>query len=89
MEEFLSFVAWVVFEVVLIQTGRFVVWAGSFGRWRGESLGENEGRVFAAAGALSFVREGRRVVTTDGLLFAGIAFYIGVVVLLVAYAASV
>lgn len=36
----------------------------------------DEGRIFGAAGALSFVRDGQRVITKTGLLFAGIAFLI-------------
>jgi hypothetical protein len=62
-------------EVFVVLSGRFAVWAFSFGRWRGESLDGEEGRIYGAAGAFSFVREGRRVVTHTGQLFAGIAFY--------------
>lgn len=50
-------------ELVLALTGKFVVWVVSFGRSRSESLREDERRVFAPAGALSFVRDGQRVVT--------------------------
>ena len=57
----------------MIQIGRLAVWLFSLGRWRGEPLFGDEGRIFGAAGALSFVRDGQRVITETGLLFAGIA----------------
>lgn len=62
--------------VITMQTGRAVVWLVSFGKWRGEPLFGEEARIYGAAGALSFVRDGRRVMTDTGLLFAGIAFYV-------------
>ncbi|WP_168105305.1 hypothetical protein [Ramlibacter lithotrophicus] len=61
-------------EVLLAITGRFAVWLFSLGRWRAESLDGEEGRIYGAAGALSFIREGRRVITATGQLFAGILF---------------
>ena len=74
--------------LVLAFTGKILVWAISLGRWRSEPLREDENRVFAAAGALSFVREGRRVITNTGLIFAGLTFYILLVVLSWVYAAK-
>ncbi len=62
--------------VITIQIGRLAVWIFSLGRWRGEPLFGDEGRIFGAAGALSFVRDGRRVITETGLLFAGIVFLV-------------
>lgn len=85
VEDFLAFAAWIVFEVVLIQTGRAAVWSASFGRWRGENLAENEGRIYGPAGALSFFREGRRVVTANGMLFAGVLFYVALAFALLVY----
>lgn len=73
--------------VLVTLTGRAFVYLLSFGRWRGESLDGEESRVFAAAGSLWFRREGRVVVTDTGQLFAGIAFYILLVLTAVAYAA--
>jgi hypothetical protein len=70
-----------VLGILVRQTGRLVVWLITFGRWRGELLLKDEGRIYGAAGAISFVRDGQRVITDTGLLFIGIAFY---VVLLVA-----
>lgn len=67
------------------QTGRVMVWVVSFGQWRGEQLFGDEGRTYGPAGALSFVRDGRRVVTNTGLLFFGITFYIALLVLTIAY----
>ncbi len=62
--------------VILVQSGRLVVWLITLGRWRGEPLFGNEGRIYGAAGALSFVRDGQRVITETGLLFIGIASYV-------------
>jgi preprotein translocase subunit Sec61beta len=81
MAEIITAFVWELLELILAFTGKFVVWALSFGRWRSESVRENESRVFAAAGALSFVREGQRVITVTGLVFAGLAFYILLVLL--------
>jgi hypothetical protein len=86
MTEIFAAFVWLLLELFLAFTGKFVVWALSFGRWRSESLRNAESRVFAAAGALSFVREGQRVITTTGLVFAGLAFYILLVVLSLFYA---
>ena len=69
MAEIITAFVWELLELFLAITGQFLVWALSFGRWRSESLRENESRVFAAAGALSFVREGQRVITSTGLVF--------------------
>jgi len=52
-----------VLGIIAIQTGRVLVWLVSFGKWRGEPLFGDEGRIYGAAGALSFVRDGRRVIT--------------------------
>lgn len=65
-----------VLEFITMQLGRVAVWLVSFGRWRGEQLRGNEGGTYGPAGALSFVRDGRRVITDTGLLFFGIAFYL-------------
>ena len=62
--------------IIAVQTGRLVVWSVSFGKWRGEQLLGAEGRIYGAAGALSFVRDGKRVITDTGLLFVGVAFYV-------------
>ncbi|MBX3587083.1 MAG: hypothetical protein KF796_10600 [Ramlibacter sp.] len=86
MDDFLALAAWLVVEVVLIQTGRVAVWFATLGRWRGERITENEGRIHGPAGALSFVREGRRIVTASGMLFAGILFYAALVLFLLAWA---
>ena len=88
MAEIVAVIVWGLLELILAFTGKFVVWALSFGRWRSESLRENESWVFAAAGALSFVREGQRVITTTGLVFVGLAFYLLLVVLWLVYAAN-
>jgi hypothetical protein len=75
-------------EIVLVITGRFLVSLVSLGRWRGESLKGNEGQIHGAAGALSFHREGKRVITHTGQLFLGAAFYVLLIILAIAYAAS-
>ena len=89
MAEIVASFVWLVVELLLVGTGKAVIWAISFGRWRSESLGEDESRVFAAAGALSFLRDGRRVITTTGMLFAGLAFYVLLIVASLLYAAKV
>lgn len=89
MEDIIAFVAWLVVEVVLIRPGRAVVWSASFGRWRGESVQDKEGRIYSPAGALSFRRDGQRVVTINGLLFAGVGFYVTFVFALILFAAKV
>lgn len=76
-------------EVVLAVIGRFAVWVFTLGAWRGESLDGEEGKIYGAAGALSFVRDGRRVVTCTGQLFAGIAFCVLLVGGAIAYATAV
>ena len=68
-----------VVDKLLIGTGRAVVCALSFGQWRGENTEENEGKIYGAAGALSFVRDGQRVVTETGFSIAGVLFYVGLV----------
>ncbi len=77
------------FDLVFTVIGRVAVWMFSLGRWRGEPLGGDEGRIYAPAGALSFTREGRRVITHTGQLFAGVAFSVVLAVLGIAYAAAV
>jgi hypothetical protein len=76
-------------EVLLAGTGRVAVWLFSVGRWKSEPFGSNENRIYAAAGALSFVHEGRRFITHPGQIFAGLAFYAVVIVLAVLYAVAV
>lgn len=73
MEDIVAFVSWIVMDLLLVSLGRFTVFALSFGRWRGEKFDSSEGRVFSTAGALSFVRDGQRVVTRLGLLLLGLA----------------
>lgn len=75
-------------EIVVAQTGRAIIWLVSFGKWRGEKLLGNEGQIYGAAGALWFVRDGSRVVTTTGLLFVGGAFYVLLVACLLAWYAT-
>ena len=62
-------------ELVMILTAKGLVRIVSFGKWRGESLLTNEASIHSAAGSLSFVLNGQRVVTCAGLTLIGIAFY--------------
>lgn len=75
-----------VLGVVVTLTGRTLVHLFSLGRWRSESMDGEESRAFAAAGSLWFRRENRVVVTDTGQFFAGIAFYISLVLAAIAYA---
>ena len=77
-----------VFAVILVSTGRIVVSVLSFGRWRGASMFDKEEGKFGGAGALSFVRDGQRVLTTTGQGLLGFLFYFALVALLVVQAAS-
>jgi hypothetical protein len=76
-----------VLGLIVIQTGRIVVGLLSFGRWGGEPLFGNAGRIYGAAGALWFFRDGKRVITDTGLIFFGIAFYAALLAGVVAYLA--
>lgn len=82
MTEFVVAMLWSVCEVLLLFTGALVVRVVSLGRWRAERWSSNEARILSAAGALSFRHEGMRVVTTNGLILAGLLFY-GLLVLAV------
>lgn len=62
-------------DIVLAQTGRFVVWIGTFGRWRAERFEEGEAQAYAPEAGLHFKRSGQRVITADGCVLAGFAFY--------------
>jgi len=75
-----------VLGVIAIQTGRALVWLFSGGKWRGEPLFGNEGRIYGAAGALSFLRDGKRVITETGLSLIGGAFYLAFLVTAIAVA---
>jgi hypothetical protein len=82
VEELASLAGWFLLELLLIHTGRAVVFAVSLGRWRGEQIEKREGRIYGTAGALSFKRDGRRVITVNGMLFLGVLFYIALAVAL-------
>lgn len=68
MDEIIGGAAW----LLLTQTGRLVLCVFSFGRWRGELLSGNEGRIFSAAGSLWFSRDGQVVLTHTGQMFLGL-----------------
>lgn len=78
----------VALDMILTVTGHFAVRLFSLGRWLAEPLGSDEGRIYGAAGGLSYVREGKRVITHTGQLFAGIAFFIALVGLGILYAVA-
>jgi hypothetical protein len=84
VELILSFVGRLLVEGILQGTGRVLIFLLSFGRWRSESIEENKGRIHGPAGAISFKRDGQRVITTDGVSFIGLAFYLGLIALFVA-----
>ena len=75
MIEFIGVLLWQLAELALVITGKFIIFAASLGRWRGEHLNSDESLIYAPAGALSFKRDGQRVVTASGLALAGVAFY--------------
>lgn len=88
MEEGIAIALWFFVELLIITTGRAVIAAISLGRWRGEQTDKKEGKTHGAAGALSFIRNGQRVVTSTGLFLAGLIFYISLVLFLVYAMAS-
>jgi hypothetical protein len=73
--------------IIAIQTGRALVWIVSVGKWRGEPLFGDEGRIYSAAGAFSFVRDGKRVITKSGLSIVGGVFYLALFAAAIAVAA--
>ncbi len=76
MLELLAALAWVAMELVIALSGKLFVQMISLGRWRSESLDGVEGRMHVPAGALSFKRDDQRVITSSGLVLAGLAFYV-------------
>lgn len=62
-------------QLGLVYTGNAVVRSTSAGRWRPVSLNGDEARIYGMAGALSFRRDGQRVITRLGLMFVGAGFY--------------
>ncbi|GKT20746.1 hypothetical protein [Acidovorax sp. SUPP3334] len=75
MQDILGVAVFTAVEAVLLFTGKCVIRLASLGHWREENPDRIESRVFAAAGAFSFKRDGQRVFTFNGLLVAGILFY--------------
>ncbi|EJE53891.1 hypothetical protein PMI14_01214 [Acidovorax sp. CF316] len=69
MEAIFGLVATILVDFVFVVAGKLVIYALTLGRWRGERAGE--GRIHGAAGALSFVRDGQRVLTDRSACFVG------------------
>lgn len=53
-----------------VYIGKAIVYVLTLGHWRGER-GADEGRIHGATGALSFVRDGQRVLTNRSTAFVG------------------
>jgi hypothetical protein len=83
VEVILQFVGRLLATVVLLQTGKAVVFLVSLGRWRVESIDGEEGRVHGPAGAISFKRGGQRVITTKGGSLIGLVFCLVLIALIV------
>lgn len=64
-----------VVEVFLALTRKVLVFLLSLGAWRSESIMGKESSIYAASGALSFVRDDRRVITVTGQQLLGMVFY--------------
>lgn len=71
-------------ELFFVLLGKLVVPILTFGLWRGERLTTDEYKIHSAAGALSFVVDGQRVISHIGLLFVGVVTTIATVILLLA-----
>jgi hypothetical protein len=76
-------------DVVLALCGRVFLRAVSFGRWQTEAWSGSESATLAPAGALSYLRAGRRVFTHTGQQLAGLVFLIVLVLLGVLYANAI
>ncbi|MBB6562180.1 hypothetical protein HNP48_004889 [Acidovorax soli] len=61
---------YVLVNYVFVYIGKAIVYALTLGHWRGER-GADEARIHGAAGALSFVRDGQRVLTDRSAAFVG------------------
>ena len=86
MDHLLGALVELVFNVLLVGTGKVIIAVVSLGKWRGGSMFDTEESVHAAAGALSFVRDGQRVITTTGMGLLGFVFYLLLGVALIALA---
>ncbi|MCZ8095428.1 MAG: hypothetical protein O9331_18295 [Acidovorax sp.] len=76
MLELLAALVWGAMELAIALSGKLFVQMISLGRWPSESLDGSEARMHGPAGALSFKRDGQRVITSSGLVLAGLAFYV-------------
>ncbi len=76
MGDLILALTWGIFELLLVGTGALVIRAVSLGGWKTERLSSNEHGVRAAAGALTFVQDGARVVTTVGQTVVGLAVWL-------------
>ena len=84
MTEFVVAMLWSAVEALVVFTGAQLVRVVSLGRWRTVRRGDDEARICGAAGALSFRRDGQRVVTADGSMWMGLLFYALLVCVVVA-----
>jgi hypothetical protein len=83
VEVLLQFIGRLLAEVVLLQTGKAIVFLVSLGKWRVEGADGGEIRMHGPAGAISFKRAGQRVITTKGSSLIGSVFYLGLIALIV------
>ncbi len=70
-------------NLLLIMIGRFVICIATFGSWKCEALTSNDQAIHAAAGALWYTRDGRRVVTPTGQTLTGFLFCVALVLALI------
>ncbi len=68
-------------ELALAFLGRLVIRGLSFGRWANESWATRESSILAPAGALSYERDGQRVITFVGQQLAGLALLVALLML--------
>lgn len=80
IDAIVGFVVWLLVDVLFVSVGKMVICLLTLGRWRGER--GNEGRIYGAAGALTFVRDGQRVLTDRVAATLGVFFCVGLVVCL-------
>jgi hypothetical protein len=89
MDHLLGALLEVFFGTIFVGTGRVIVAVFSLGRWRGVSPFDSEEKIYGGAGALSFVRDKQRVVTTTGTCLLGFLFYFLVAVVLIVSATRI
>lgn len=65
----------VLIQVLLVLTGKVLVFLISLGAWRSESMSGTRSIQYTLTGPLSFIHQGGRFITVAGQELIGIVFY--------------